>query len=294
MNLKSVVQRIIQRETILVHSWGGLGSQIFACVIARRLTSLYPNRKVTLVFHSSGVTKRSLELSDSFKKQFSFITIGDYVENEHSNARSLESFLSSLFRTSISFIVESFGFLARLNSENQFNDLRPWLLQVRGHYTGIQLKAGEIDWIINNLDISRLRCEALKSLTVHFRLGDLRSLKTKSHIPLSRLSTVINERLDMKHLKIFSDSQPAEVHAVLDNSINFKNYEVLNLETRKVIQESCESTYFIGTNSKISLWITIIRVFLGQGECSWLPMETFEQLLTLFPRQYHKSNLRSY
>jgi len=70
--------RIFSRLPIRVHCWGGFGSQIFACVIAKRLASLFPARKIVLIFHSSGVTRRTLEIPKGFTGDFTVLTQDDF------------------------------------------------------------------------------------------------------------------------------------------------------------------------------------------------------------------------
>ena len=48
-----------------VHSWGGFGSQLFAAHAILRIQKLFPYRRIKVIIHSSGVTKRTKEVDFS-------------------------------------------------------------------------------------------------------------------------------------------------------------------------------------------------------------------------------------
>ena len=51
---------------IKIHIWGGLGSQLYALALKIDLQKKFKTRKVVLVFHNSGVTRRDAELGSAF------------------------------------------------------------------------------------------------------------------------------------------------------------------------------------------------------------------------------------
>ena len=55
---------------VRVHSWGGFGSQLFAMIIAERLIAKKGLRQIMIVFHTSGVTERELEIPKSWLDRF--------------------------------------------------------------------------------------------------------------------------------------------------------------------------------------------------------------------------------
>ena len=63
---------------IRIHCWGGLGSQLYAWALFERLSIRFPKRKLRLVLHTSGVTRRASDLNDLFSVD-ELITLDDFV-----------------------------------------------------------------------------------------------------------------------------------------------------------------------------------------------------------------------
>ena len=61
-----------------VHCWGGLGSQLYALAVAYDLQRKYPKRKIKLLLHTGGVTKRVSELDFIDSIGFEIIQISDF------------------------------------------------------------------------------------------------------------------------------------------------------------------------------------------------------------------------
>ena len=274
------------RIPIRVHGWGGLGSQIFACVVAKRLATLFPARKVVLIFHSSGVTRRSIEVPQEFTFGLTVITQDDfYPWSKEGGGIILQPTRISQIRNRVTLLFERIGLLARLNTEQEFSKLKPHVYEVRGHYTQILLTSEEVSWVANCLDISATAKELQNQspAALHLRLGDLLTLKSKTHINLSRLSSAIRLISPQREVIVFSDSEPSEVEDLLRESFNGIEYRVRMEPALNVIQESALCEIFVGTNSKISLWIAIIRRGLSLGNITMLPKEISLQLEKLVP-----------
>jgi|GEM_PF-855327 len=278
--------RIFSRLPIRVHCWGGFGSQIFACVIAKRLASLFPARKIVLIFHSSGVTRRTLEIPKGFTDDFTVLTQDDF-RTSNAEENSIDPKLSTMSKILMftTPLFERLGLLARLNTEKEFPELRACLYEVRGHYTQILLSTEEVSWVTSCLAISSTqeKGHTQSSIVLHLRLGDLLELKSKSYINLDRLSSAIKLVSPRRKITIFSDSEPCEVKDLLQDVFKGIEYRVEKENVIKVIQEGALSELFIGTNSKISLWIAIIRRGLSLGYTTLLPKEISTQLETLIP-----------
>ena len=69
--------------TLQIHCWGGLGSQLFAWAVVEQCLLEKPNRRITLVLHTSGVTQRSSELS-ALAKIVEIVQVTDFKLNEFS------------------------------------------------------------------------------------------------------------------------------------------------------------------------------------------------------------------
>jgi len=273
-------KRLLFRWPIYVHSWGGLGSQLFACLVARRLISRFPKRRVVLIFHSSGVTYRGVELNSKLSSQFSFELHDDYyprAKSDHHLNKKLSVF--SLRRVILRLLIRV-GAIARLNEETDFDSLTPFLKEVRGHYSRINIRMEEIQWILDSLDLSGFpETEVGGGYTaMHLRLGDLLTLKPESRIDLDRLIQSKKYFFNSKKLIIYSDSEREEVLRVIENEFDDFDLEIFQFETLKVIACCLYAQVFIGSNSKISLWIAILRLALGVGCSTVLPRDLVMQI----------------
>lgn len=287
-----VTNSLIQRlPPINVHVWGGFGSQLFAAIVAKRLKNCFPMRKIRIVFHSSGVTSRKIEIPSMLFQNFEIIFCDDFVVEQltikkRSNTSMAKVYINSFMRSLMIEGLEKLKLLVRLNNESDFGALRPWLLEVRGHYTKIHLTSHEINWLKQNIIADDCVNELGNEVSIHFRLGDLLTLQMKSHISTKAIAGVISKIQNHSCVAIFSDSPPCVVKKVMYNSGFLSQSEILNLPTIEVIRSCTLSPYFIGTNSKISLWIAIFRKFERQGDTTWLPeggVKQLEELLANFP-----------
>jgi len=278
MTLTHKRKSIFSRLPIRVHSWGGLGSQIFACVIARRLKARFPNRRIVLVFHSAGVTYRGQEVNENLTSSLSTEFVDDYRSRELDKSVEPENESKSLKRVLLK-IMENCGFLARLNEEQEFVSISSRVLEVRGHYTRMQLTRYEIDWVADSLNLMEEHQTSFdrESIAIHLRLGDLLTLKSKDHINLDRLDNATKLVQGAKKLVIYSDSEPEVVLPLLERNFSKFSLEVLKVATPLVMSSCMKSRVFIGTNSKISIWIAVLRLSLNLGEVTILPKEIASQ-----------------
>jgi hypothetical protein len=282
---------------IRIHSWGGFGSQLFACIVARRLSVRFPRRSIHLIFHSAGVTSRNIEVPEELLCKFKVTFRNDFTSSRIADQYSTKAEnQNSFWKLAIEFL-EKLGLLVRLNFESEFTRIHSHTLAVRGHYSMIDLDSAELNWLETSLEIPVLRnhfTDLGEDLTIHFRLGDLRTLTTKSHIPVNRMAAVANAILEVKEVKMFSDSPPQEVEHFLGNTFKVKSLAIFNIDSLQTIRYCTQSKYFIGTNSKISLWITILRSSAGIGLRSWLPEEMSHHLNHNLPIKKQKSEVEFY
>jgi len=113
---------------------------------------------------------------------------------------------------------------------------------------------------------------------MHLRLGDLLTLKPESRIDLDRLIQSKKYFFNSKKLIIYSDSEREEVLRVIENEFDDFDLEIFQFETLKVIACCLYAQVFIGSNSKISLWIAILRLALGVGCSTVLPRDLVMQI----------------
>ena len=93
-----------------IHSWGGLGSQLFAIALAEELKVIFPKRSFKIVLHTGGVTRRLPEIVGLFPN-FDYIYEDDFQSNVNA-PQDLSKRKNIDFRKSIKFLLSFLGFLA--------------------------------------------------------------------------------------------------------------------------------------------------------------------------------------
>jgi len=124
------------RTSLRVHCWGGLGSQLYAWALVEDLMHEFPHRKVQLVLHSSGVTKRQSDL-DFLGLELPLTVIDDFKDSLTVLHRTGKRNFMKKFKISrlVKFVLHTLGFLASANTNDEYKKIRRWTTQVRGHYS---------------------------------------------------------------------------------------------------------------------------------------------------------------
>jgi hypothetical protein len=278
---------------IKIHVWGGFGSQLFALVMAWRISSKFKYRRVKLVFHSSGVTERIRELPSEWLQNVSFIEVKDFVNTPPSEKPSQSKIAVKVDKTRFLGILLFSGILARANSDKELNRLKPWVLEVRGHYTDLK---------VNDIELSRLRtligidleASEINCCSVHYRLGDLMHLESKSYIDPKRIQNILDNYFDKKlPIRIFSDSSQNDVVKLINNLLDENRTSYFALSPIETIRSCFYSREFLGTNSKISLWIATFRLH-GASGLTAIPFELQHHLYAQRTELIFQSKLVTY
>jgi hypothetical protein len=260
------------RACITVHCWGGLGSQLYSWALLEDLVKDFPCRKIKLVLHNSGVTKRQsdldflglelpLESVDDFRNSFKPL----HVSGE--KKMRLKSEISKL----VKLLLEATGFLATANTDKEYKKIRCWTTQVRGHYSYrtiskdtlllMKLRAQRCgrSWLIDD-DSDLLRSDVLQ---VHVRLGDLLLLKSKGPLSFERIFSTIDQYISKDSnwatIEISSDSPETALEHFLKKYPHHKITSIVH-DPWNTIRSLSSGGTFIGTNSKISVWIAILKL----------------------------------
>ena len=125
--------KFISRIPLRIHCWGGLGSQLYALATAYDLQKKYPKRKIKLLLHTGGVTKRVCELDFIDSIDFEIIQIRDFqiLDKVYKNRVKLDKISVKKLLIKILYF---FGFIVSVNSKADFDSVRPWTVSTRGHY----------------------------------------------------------------------------------------------------------------------------------------------------------------
>lgn len=272
---------LINSLPLKIHTWGGLGSQLFAIELAQFLVGKYPNRKLTIFLHTGGVTRRDPEIVALFP-EYSYVLVDDFstrFSHSHTRKYSIVKRLQQNLRGVVRQTIEVLGFVANCNDDKSLEGLRPWVLSIRGHYSYRTINTDFLKLLNDSIILKRDAAfsHPLRYCAIHYRLGDLLTLAEKNPISEESIREEVvrvlsGQRFDS--LVVLSDS-PTEATNRLSG---LNDIEILSpqIQTIDVIATSTGARYFIGTSSKISFWIAAIRACVLSLESS-LPMSNVEQ-----------------
>ena len=262
-----------------IHCWGGLGSQLYALAIANSLQAKFKRRRISLVLHTSGVSKRLAELNFIENLLFEVNQVNDFSPSTRSEHEIVE-LKDRNSRKILKNILYFTRFVCTANTDSEFTKIRPWTLALRGHYSYRTIESSFYDYLLLNLK-DKVTDSSIDQnvISIHYRMGDLLQLTNKSVYPVEKIVEKVNELTKTNNYSkiiVYSDSPKNVEDALISAGLN-KNFIVRDVDTIDVISECASSGYFIGTNSKVSLWIVNIRRFLGNGDLCFL--EGFESRL---------------
>lgn len=273
---------------IRVHVWGGFGSQLFALIAAWRISERFKYRRIRLIFHTSGVTERVRELPHHWLMDFLIQEVRDFELSKKGAPDSQTSQTKGKFVNLIPELLVRCGFLNRANSNQDFKVLKPWVCEIRGHYSGFLLEDSEIANLMN-LILFESPVPTNDEISIHYRLGDLLSLSNKTYIKPSRINCILADMCESYvPTVIYSDSDAQKLSKVLGREFQNRLVSFAQLSPIDTIRLCVNSSFFVGTNSKISLWIAIFRS--THGRISAIPKELSEQLnseLDMTNRNHH-------
>jgi hypothetical protein len=249
-----------------VHSWGGLGSQLFALSILFDLKNRFPNRKILLIHHTSGISRRLFELESILDPSFKLITTDDYKLFEHNKIKSSYKRKTKFFFThKFKILLERNKLIINYDRYNNLDRLKPWTIMIRGHYSDTLISKDFYSYCINKFKNIKTNGNS-NSLIIHYRLGDLINLSGKSIIApkdlIEKIKIVLREE-DIEKILIYSDSIEEAQRTLLPINMMIREVEFSSAPTIDVVRNSINAKYFIGTNSKVSIWIIKFRDHLG-------------------------------
>lgn len=264
---------------IRIHSWGGYGSQLNTANLLLKVKRHSKKRPLVVVHHSSGVTRRDVEFPFGvFDIRVEFRD--DFIVNEA--ADSTYSFYRYNFakKTPIKFrkIVKNVLDLLRISvsidKDEDINRLMPWTFSIRGHYSFLSFGFFEVYEIFTNICyLGHKDQRSVEDVLIHFRLGDLLSLVSKSPVDPARIVYLLSQlSLIDNDICFYSDSDSVTTSNMLKAFGVFSKALFVSTGAESTICAGVDSRFFIGTNSKISIWIAVFRSIINKQE-SYLPHE---------------------
>ena len=282
--------RFYLRIPINIHVWGGLGSQLFALALVEDLAQKFPKRSFNLVFHTGGVTYRKLDIAPLLS-EYKFYIKDDYVPPSiaRNSGRSFKNIYSKVARSKMLLkkLTAFLGFSSSLDSDRDFQRCKPWIISVRGHYTYRVISSFSIEKIIKKAQLSCLPIPHIPSSNgvagIQYRLGDLLDISSKDPI---EPDLILKSGISLKHKNpgvrflLFSDSS----QKALSLLNGLEPIESRDLDPWATITALTENEFFIGTNSKITQWVVILRLHLDHNSHNLVPSRFYEEVSKALPK----------
>ena len=272
--------------------WGGLGSQLFALALVEDLAQKFPKRSLKLVFHTGGVTFRKLDIAPLLS-DYQFFIKDDYVSHNvaRDRGRSGNNFSSIVAQSKILLkkLAVFLGFSSPLDSDRDFQRCKPWIMSVRGHYTYRVISYFSIEKIIKKARLSGMPIPHIPSsngvVGIQYRLGDLLDISSKGPIePGLILKSGISLKNDYPDVRFLLLSDSLQKAITLLNELG--PIESRNLDPWATITALTENEFFIATNSKISQWVVILRLYLDQNSHNLVPSRFYEEVSKSLPKDF--------
>lgn len=255
-----------------IHAWGGLGSQLFAVALASDISRRFPERKLVIVLHSSGVTKRGPEVCEVFP-EFKYFEVDDFSNRKNHDSKLKNRSFKKLIRRLLRFSALFMGLIAEENDCNSKLAHR-WTFSIRGHYSHRQIGNNFLAELKKRLSqLSKLEASNYNTTAViHYRLGDLLELTNKNPIAVERILYVVSQFTEMESVTVLSDS-PQRVHRLLESFPSVHEFQIQELTTVQTIWAATQAKVFIGTSSKISYWAVLLRLHQKESLQNFMPSE---------------------
>jgi hypothetical protein len=280
--------------SIKINSWGGLGSQLFAWALAIEIGDRFSKRKICLVFHTGGVTRRHQEFS-LLIPEYDEIVIEDFnqviAHNHNQNSTLLKMLKAYIRRTLI-----KIGFVADANTDQDLKNINFFILSIRGHYSYKELNAKIIQLILDRLvtlGYLTVNEDSTVKNVIHYRLGDLLSLSSKSHLQPTQFQFALDNGVNNKEWTVFSDS-PEIAMTELQKTFPHLKFISGSENVWYVISKSIYSEIFLGSNSKISIWILLFRSIVLPEKINYMPISLKDNLEKIFGNRFKNAKILFY
>ena len=170
-------------------------------------------------------------------------------------------------------ILYFFKFIVSANSEPDFDSVQPWTVSTRGHYVNRKFSTPFYEYLLKHIKPEEKLSSCIQfEIAIHYRLGDLLTLTQKSISPADKIIDLVGQiqksQNDLK-INVYSDSPQIAREMLLSAGLT-NEFTVWDLPTIDVIRACIGANYFIGTSSKVSLWIVNIRRYMGESNNNYL------------------------
>jgi hypothetical protein len=287
---------------IRVHCWGGLGSQLYAWALFEDLKFKFQHRRIVLVLHDNGVTRRKSEISKFFTiaetRQILDFVEPRIVKNNTINYLPLKFNWSKRFiKKFVKMLLKKTGLVSYCDTNDDFKKIKPWVLSVRGNYYQRIISDNALMQIHSKFQANGFLINGQsKESCIHYRLGDLLTLTEKQPNEPSRVFQalkILYSHTQIETLHIFSDS-PELALENLSRYIDASQIKTHSEEILEVFSRLIEAENFIGTSSKISEWVLIFRLHLHMNGLTIVTKEIMDHVNKNFNKRLAVENILTY
>jgi hypothetical protein len=278
-----------------------MGSQLFALALHLDLLR-EKNIDTRIICHTSGVTKRSSELK-AFTPRIPISSLDDYQAVRRDYIRNPETYALSKYMTRrLRHVSTKLGYLAACNTDKEFQAVSARVRQIRGHYSYRQITSNTLQDMDDEVSQSGAALRAPQGINdhriaIHYRLGDLLNLETKTFVSPTRIMRALNSisSEDINSSVLVSSDSPTKAHEILvEESNDLFDFQSERLPPLTTINTFQANRYFIGTNSKLSLWIVLYRLAFSENKTCWMPLELRSNIEILVSSPSKLLNVRYY
>jgi len=311
MSLGTVRRKVRIKLNTSIHVWGGLGSQLNALILLNRLKLHNSNRDFSLIVHDDptypfafksqfgiDICELNLDLPVRLKNDFQV----RLTQDPNSFTRRFSNLNTKLSaRSALNFLQNTIKYRAEFNERSSFR-LNPLTRHLVGHYSFIKYSREDfvllIDQIFEHSDPSSFEFDTV----IHLRLGDLLTLKKGS----SAIETAhqISRMIDEENLlglntAVFSEtSDVARTYLPIRTNLNVTFYDTATTSAVSLLRHGIMSQTFVGSRSKISFWVSALRILKNKHQATFVleehrpALDRFIGHLTPNTPQYYANNQR--
>jgi hypothetical protein len=247
-----------------IHTWGGFGSQIYGLALAKEIRKS-SGRRINLVLHTGGVTERQAEISStdhhiliSHKYDYSStVPNRAFINKARWGRRIIKTILLKM-----RIVMDDSNLHSKLS-------VKPWTRTLRGHYTSLSFSRSTLLEIADEVSIPTEKSALFPKfdILVHYRLGDLLTLASKSPIDTKCFAFLEDLAGD---IYVVSDS-PEIASRTLSETLNRTVKPLLSRGGWDVVSLALTSKYFVGSSSKVSDWAILYRLLLQNSSYNYAP-----------------------
>ena len=240
---------------------------------------------MAMILHSSGVTRRGSELDFASEAGIEVRIVDDFVQandKKRIDQTNIENSIKSKLKTFFRFSSSIFGFKLFFDPPDFF--VRSWTSEIRCHYYKRRISIpvlNEIQGLL--LKYGLIKVTLMKESVVHYRLGDLVSLDSKSPIPNSRIKNglrMASTNQSMMNWIVASDS-PHLVENLLRDESAQNQMTIYDGSAWQTLDIFSRSSTFVASYSKLSLWGILLGISLGFERKVFLPVEMLRDVVSI-------------